>query len=248
MVITSKDHLEVLADPSHLAARVAAWLFDLACAKDGPFNLCFSGGATPRLLYQRLAQAPYRDEFPWEKLHLFWGDERFVPPDDALSNYAMTRKSLLAHVPIPQANIHPVPTLGLSPQAAAAIYQRELQDFYGAERLDPGRPLFDVNLLGLGPDGHTASLFPNSAALAERKRWVAPVIGAAAEVRITLTYPTLESSRHAAFLVAGQDKADILSRLLEGNQSLPAAQLHPLGELWVFSDQAAQVRAAVPYA
>jgi 6-phosphogluconolactonase len=234
-----EPNLIVSPDPAAVADRVADWLLKLALAKDGAFSLCLSGGSTPKALYHRLTEAPYRDAFPWARTHLFWGDERFVPPGDALSNYHMVREALLDHAPIPAGNIHPVPTEGLSPQEAAAAYQRELQVFYGAERLDAGRPLFDVNLLGLGADGHTASLFPDTDVLAERDLWAAAVIGAKAEARITLTYPALESSRHAAFLVVGADKAEILGRLLRGDAELPAARLQPTGELWVFGDAAA---------
>ncbi len=232
-------HIEVSPNPAALADRVAAWLLDLAMAEDGPFRLCLSGGSTPKALYRRLAEPPYRDRFPWARTHLFWGDERFVPPDDALSNFRMVREALLDHAPIPAANIHAVPIQGLSPQNAASAYQRDLQAAYGANRLSPACPLFDVNLLGLGPDGHTASLFPETDVLQDRDHWVAAVIGVKAEARITLTYPALESSRHAAFLVAGKDKAAILDRLLQGDQALPAAHLHPVGELWIFHDAAA---------
>jgi 6-phosphogluconolactonase len=239
-VTAPAPRISVSPDPAALAQTVADWLLALAVAKNGTFSLCLSGGSTPKALYRRLAEAPYRDRFPWERTHLFWGDERFVPPDDALSNFAMVREALLDQAPIPAANVHAVPTQGLSPQAAASAYQRELQAFYGADRLDPARPLFDVNLLGLGPDGHTASLFPDTEALADRRDWVAAVVGAKAEARITLTYPALESSRHAAFLVAGADKAAILGRLLGGDQSLPAARLHPTGDLRIFHDAAAR--------
>lgn len=239
-VSVSQAHREVLADSGSLADRVAHWLLDLATAKDGAFHLCLSGGSTPRTLYQRLTEAPYRDAFPWGRTHLFWGDERFVPPDDPLSNYCMVRQALLKHAPIPPRNVHPVPTQGMSPQQAAASYEHTLQSIYGADRLDPARPLFDATLLGLGTDGHTASLFPNTAVLAERDQWVAAVLGAKAEPRITLTYPALESSRHAAFLVAGLDKRGILAQLRTGDDSLPAARLRPAGDLWIFSDAAAE--------
>jgi 6-phosphogluconolactonase len=235
----SELRLDISNDPAAVAERVATWLLELALATEGTFSLCLSGGSTPKALYARLAQAPYRDLFPWDRTHLFWGDERFVPPDDPLSNYAMVRQTLLAHAPIPADNIHPVPTQGLAPHEAASAYEHALKDFYGADRLDPDRPLFDVNLLGLGEDGHTASLFPGTAVLGERDRWAAAVVGAKAEARITLTYPALESSRHAAFLVTGGDKARVLQLLLQGVDSLPAVHLHPVGELWVFSDEAA---------
>jgi len=239
-VAESAAVVEVLANPSALAERVASWLLELASAKDGAFSLCLSGGSTPKALYYRLGEAPYRDAFPWNRTHLFWGDERFVPHDDDLSNYKMVREALLDHAPIPPSNIHPFQTESLSPEESAAAYARELQAFYGADHLDPARPLFDVNLMGLGPDGHTASLFPNTQVLSERTRWTAAVIGAKAEARVTLTYPAMESARHGAFLVAGAEKADILARLLRGDHSLPSARLHPTGELRVFCDAAAQ--------
>ncbi|MGH7056834.1 MAG: 6-phosphogluconolactonase [Acetobacteraceae bacterium] len=231
--------LEVLADPDALARRVADWITAKAVAKAGAFAIALSGGSTPRKLYQDLAGPPSREQFPWARTHLFWGDERFVSPDDARSNYRMVREALLADAPIPEANVHPVPTVGLSPEEAAAAYERELEAFYGAERLDPARPLFDVTLLGLGPEGHTASLFPGTAVLAERTRWAAAVIGAKAEARITLTYPALESSREVAFLVAGIAKRDILARFQRGEADLPAVGLHPVGALRVFADRAA---------
>jgi 6-phosphogluconolactonase len=187
-----------------------------------------------------LAQPPYLYAFPWNRTHLFWGDERFVPPSDDLSNYKMVHEALLAHASIPAANIHAVRTEGLSPEESAAAYQRDLQDFYGSDQFDPARPLFDINILGLGTDGHTASLFPGDDALNVRETWAAAVIGAKPEARITMTYPTLESSRHAAFLVDGAGKAEILGRLLAGDQSLPAARLHVTGELVLFADRAAR--------
>jgi 6-phosphogluconolactonase len=219
--------IEVLADPEALARRVAEWLLAIATATDGPFAVALSGGSTPRLLYQLLAAPPCCTVFPWSRAHWFWGDERFVPHDDPQSNYRMVREAMLSKVPIPKANIHPIPTEGIGSDAAASAYERELKSFYGAEHLDPARPLFDVTLLGLGPDGHTASLFPDTAVLAERGRWVAAVLDAKSKARITLTYPTIESSRHVAFLVAGEEKRAIFSRLRRGDDSLPAAHIHP---------------------
>jgi 6-phosphogluconolactonase len=239
MTSPSEARLEMLAYPEALARRVADWLLEMATTKDGAFAIALSGGSTPRRLYQLLAGSPYCDKFPWSRTHWFWGDERFVPHDDALSNYRMVREALLSRAPVPAINIHPIPTAGVTPDAAATAYERELKSFYGAERLDPARPLFDVTLLGLGPDGHTASLFPNTAVLVERDRWVAAVVGAKAEARITLTYPALESSRNAAFLVSGEAKRAMLDRLRRGDDSLPAARLHPTGTLWIFGDAAA---------
>jgi 6-phosphogluconolactonase len=231
--------LESLADPDALAQRVAGWRLDAAVAAEGVFAVALSGGSTPRLLYQYMATPRFRDRFPWPKTHWFWGDERFVPHGDAESNYRMVQEALLSHVPIPAANIHPMPTEGITPAAAAAAYEGQLRSFYGATRLDPARPLFDVTLLGLGPDGHTASLFPGMAVLGERERWVAEVDGAKSQTRITLTYPALESSRRIAFLIAGAEKRTVLDRLRRGDDSLPAARLHPAGKLWIFCDTAA---------
>jgi 6-phosphogluconolactonase len=240
----SAARLEILADPEALARRVADWLLAVALAKKDRFAVALSGGSTPRRLYELLAAPPWRAVFPWDRTHWFWGDERFVPPDDALSNYRMAREAMLSHAPVPAANIHPVPTEGIAPAAAAAAYEAELKSFHGAASLDPARPLFDVTLLGLGPDGHTASLFPGTAVLAERERWVAAVVGAKSEARITLTYPALDSSRDAAFLVAGSEKREMLERLRRGDESLPAARLRPVGRLWLFADVAAAGKAA----
>lgn len=239
MTITSGIKVQVLENPELMARRVAEWIIDLANAKQSTFAICLSGGSTPQLFYRHLADPEYRDRFPWSRTHWFWGDERFVPHDDALSNYRMVREALLSRAPVPLANIHAIPTEGMSPDAAASAYEGELKMFYGAERLDPNRPLFDVNLLGLGEDGHTASLFPGNPVLAERERWVCPVIGAKSEARITLTYPALGSSAHAAFLVTGKNKRATFERLRRGDESLPAVGIRPTGSLWLFSDAAA---------
>jgi 6-phosphogluconolactonase len=233
--------VEVVKDPEALAHRVAWWISDLAAASRDRFAICLSGGSTPRRLYQLLAESPYRDRLPWDRVHWFWGDERFVPWDHPDSNYGMAYTALLGKVPVPPRNIHGIATNG-SPADAAAAYERVLKSYYGSESLDPTRPLFDIQILGLGPDGHTASLIPGTSVLDERRRWVAEVIGGRPEPRITLTYPALESSRHTAFLVAGADKRETLSRALAGDQALPAARLRPIGELIWFVDEAAQPR------
>ena len=229
----------VFADAEALAEGAADWLTDILAAASDRAAVALSGGATPRRLYELLAEPARRDRIPWDRAHWFWGDERFVPPDDPASNFGMARDAFLAHVPAPEANIHPVPTVGLSPEEAAARYARTLQAFYGSEALDPGRPLFDVNVLGLGEDGHTASLVPGSAALDEHARWVVPVHGLRPETRITLTYPALDSARHVAFLVEGARKRDAFRRVRAGEASLPAARIRPAGRLHWFVDRAA---------
>jgi 6-phosphogluconolactonase len=231
--------VEVAKDPEAMAHRAAGWITDLAAASRGRFAICLSGGSTPRRLYQLLAESPYRDALPWDRIHWFWGDERFVPWDHPDSNYGMVHEALLGRVPAPPGNIHGIPSNG-TPADAAAAYERVLKSYYGSESFDPARPLFDVEILGLGPDGHTASLIPGTSVLAERHRWVAEVIGGRPEPRITLTYPALESSRHAAFLVAGADKREALSRALAGDRALPASRLHPVGELIWLLDEAAR--------
>ena len=233
--------VEVVKNPEALAHRVAGWITDLAAASRDRFAICLSGGSTPRRLYQLLAESPHRDRLPWDRVHWFWGDERFVPWDHPDSNYGMAYTALLGKVPVPPRNIHGIATNG-TPADAAAAYERVLKSYYGSESLDLTGPLLDIQILGLGPDGHTASLIPGTSVLEERHRWVAEVIGGRPEPRITLTYPALESSRHTAFLVAGADKRETLSRALAGDQALPAARLRPIGELIWFVDEAAQPR------
>src|SRR5262249_1658500 len=153
------------------------------------------------------------------------------------SNFGMTRDAMLAKVPVPPQNIHPVPADGTA-EDAARRYEMTLQEAYGAPVLDRARPLFDVTLLGLGPDGHTAWRLPGEPVLEERKRWVAVVAHGRPEIRITMTYPVIESSRRVAFLVAGAGKAAMLRAIREGHSDVPAARLRPQGELIWFLDRA----------
>ena len=226
--------LEVLADPDALARRAAALVLEAAQAAKDRFAIALSGGSTPRRLYQLLADAP----MPWMRTHWFWGDERFVPPDHPSSNYRMVREALLSHVPIPPGQIHPMPTLGLTLDAAAEQYERTLKVFYGADELTD-RPLFDVVLLGLGTNGHTASLFPDKPVLEERRHWVGSMDDAEAGPRLTLTFPALESSRETLFLVAGADKKTVLREVMAGDRRHPAARLSPRGRLRFLADRAA---------
>jgi len=146
---------------------------------------------------------------------------------------------MLSKVPVPEENIHPMPTVGLEADAAALAYEQVLKAFYGGDMLAPGKPLFDVTLLGLGTNGHTASLFPDKPVLKERRRWVGMMTDDDAGTRLTLTYPALESSREVAFLVAGKDKRAVLAEILGGKSRLPAAHLRPLGTLRFMVDRAA---------
>jgi 6-phosphogluconolactonase len=234
--------IEVLADPPALARRVAEWMTALARAAPGPFRVSLSGGSTPKTLYELLASDAFVSRFPWERVHWYWGDERFVPYDHPDSNFRMAREAMLSKAPIPPGNINPVPTDG-DPDSAAARYERTLQTAYGATALDPARPLFDVTLLGLGADGHTASLLPGEAVLEERRRWVAAVSHGRPEVRITMTYPAIESSRQVAFLVVGKEKAPIMGEIRGGDSQAPAARVRPVGDLVWFLDRAAAAEA-----
>jgi 6-phosphogluconolactonase len=223
--------------PETLAQGVADWLSALAQASNGNFAVCLSGGSTPQRLYEWLATPGIASRFPWRRSHWFWGDERFVPRDHPDSNYRMARVALLSRVPIPDDNIHAIPTEGLSPEQAAAAYDTTLKRFYGADMLSPERPLFDVTLLGIGKDGHTASLFPGQPALREKRKWAVAVIGAKSEPRITLTYPALDSSRDVAFLATGDGKRGVVTGAKAGNCELPAVR--PVGRLHWFTDCAA---------
>lgn len=235
------SQFEILDDAEALARRAADFMVSVASTTAGEVAVALSGGSSPKRLYQRLAAPPWRDRFPWQRTHWFWGDERFVPKDDPRSNYHMAAEAMLSHVAVPAANLHPIPTEGTSPQAAADAYERTLRSFNDASRRAAGLPLFDIVLLGLGTNGHTASLFPGTSVLEERSRWVAAVEDpdAAPATRITLTYPALESGRHVAFLVTGAEKRAVLARIRGGDHTLPAARVHPVGTLCWFVDKAA---------
>jgi len=231
--------LRVFGDAEALACGAAHWLCAKARAATANFAICCSGGSTPKRLYELLGQRDIAAQFPWERVHWFWGDERFVPHDHADSNYGMTREALLRHVPAPPQNVHAVPTEGLTPEQSATSYEQMLRGYYGAATLDPARPLFDVMLLGIGEDGHTASLFPGQPTLDETQRWVVAVVGAQSEARITLTYPALDSTQAAVFLAVGGKKRAVIQRARSADRALPAARVKPIGTLYWFLDRAA---------
>jgi len=238
----SRPRLDISADAEALAHRVAQWITDLACHQPGRFSVALSGGSTPKRLYQLLAGAHYRDAMPWDRVHWFFGDDRFVPWDDPNSNYGMANAAMFADAPIPPANIHGIAFKGSAADAARSA-ERELKAWYGADKLDPARPLFDVVLLGMGPDGHTASLFPGKPALDEQQAWVTevPVPGLNPQVpRVTLTYPALASAGSVAFVAAGADKKPMMDRALAGDRELPSARVKSNGELIWFVDKAAR--------
>jgi 6-phosphogluconolactonase len=223
---------EVVANPGDLAARAAEIIAERLATCEAPFRLALAGGSTPRATYRQLAQ---KNGLRWECTEIFFGDERFVPPDSPDSNYRMAREALLDKV-APR-GLFVIPTDD-TPDSAAARYDEILHQQYGASVLDPAVPLFDLTLLGLGPDGHTASLLPGQPVLQEEKRWAAAVPQGRDEPRITLTYRALNSSRLILFLVTGADKAEAVRKARAGD--LPAGGLKPHGDvLWLLDKAAA---------
>ncbi len=218
--------VRIFPDTETLSRAAARGLMDRihATVLEGErFSLALAGGQTPRVLYRLLA-TDHRHAIPWEQLDVFWGDERYVPHDDPHSNYRMARESLLDHVPIPSKNVHPMPTNHPVPDDAARAYEWTLKNYFSSPW-----PRFNLILLGLGPDGHTASLFPGSSALEEKERWVVAASGPfEPRQRLTLTLPVLAHSAQIYFLVAGADKAEALRRALAGGddpRSGPAASV-----------------------
>lgn len=240
MASTDQHTIIRVADPAALAEAAAARLLARIGANKEQVAICLTGGSGPKRLYELLAAEPCRNKIPWERVHWFIGDERFVPPGDPLHNMSVARQIFLDRW-APAANIHPIPTDGESPDECASRYERTLKSFYGAGYLDATHPLFDLVLMGLGPDGHTASLFPGYAALEERQRWAVGVATAPVEPRVprvTLTFPVLGSCREMLFEVAGSEKRAILTRVLAG-ENLPANSAQATGEtVWLVDDAA----------
>ncbi len=237
----ARGELRVFDDAAALALAGAALFCEQAQASGDRFVAGLAGGSTPKPLYQYLASDAMRRLVPWHKLHLVLGDERFVSPDDADSNLHMIRQAM-PH--LNGAEIFAVPFEGMTPQSAAEAYEAELKRLYGDNEIATGRPFFDLCFLGMGDDGHTASLLPGQDELLnERKRWVLPVTKGRPEARITLTYPVLESSRMTVFLVSGAGKREMLDTILSGKETdVPAARLRPHGQLLWFADRAAAGR------
>ncbi len=228
----------VAPDAEALARTAAARMLARLQPVDGDLAVCLAGGSTPERLYALMASDPWRDAVPWRRIRWFWGDDRFVPESDPRSNAGAARRLMLDRAPVPPGNICAIPTDVANVAEAARLYERELRRRYGADRLLPGRPLFDVVLMGIGADGHTASLFPGRPELDETTRWVVgvPEPGLAPFVpRVSLTFPALASTREMLFLVSGAAKRDVLGRVLAG-ADLPAARAYSEGDLVFLAD------------
>ena len=232
----------------HLSRAAAEYICEIAeraIKERGIFTFVLSGGTTPRLLYEELAREPYADRFAWQHWRLFWGDERCVPSDSPDSNYSLALQTLISKVDVPPSNIHRIPATTGSPKAVAAEYETTLREFFQASAAsDPSTsfPSFDLVLLGMGADGHTASLFPGDAALEERASWVVAVEGSSASPpvqRITLTFPVFNEAKCVLFLVAGSNKLKVLLEILNNphTATYPAAHVQPLGRLLWFIDE-----------
>lgn len=226
-------------------ANSAAELFVNVAAQSikarGRFRAALSGGSTPREVYELLATAPFSSRIDWEHVHIFWGDERYVPADDRESNYRMTTEALLRHIPIPPGNLHRVPTEISPVQECAKEYEKDIRQFFGDSVTIPE---FDLVYLGLGTNGHTASLFPHSTTLKEKSRLVvADFVSEVNTWRITMTAPLLNRGRIVAFVITGEQKAQVLREVLLGPRDperLPAQLINPEGKLlWLVDEPAA---------
>jgi len=235
---------EVFKDADHLCKGLAEWITSLieeTLTRKERFGLVLSGGNTPKKLNELLASTHYSDRIDWKKIHIFWGDERFVPFDDNRNNARMAFDTLLNKVDIPREQIHIMDT-ALSPEAAAMEYEEELFEYFGTDEL-PART-FDLVLLGMGDDGHTLSLFPGQPIVHEERVWVSSYFLKAQDMyRITLTKNIVNRAAHIVFMISGSEKAHALHEVLEGERNpdrYPAQQIIPVqGELHVFMDEAA---------
>ena len=235
--------LRVHKDAEELARAGAQLFIDGAAEAQHArrrFRVALSGGSTPKRVYQLLAAPEFSNKIDWSRVDLFWGDERYVPADDSESNYRMTAEALLDHAPVPSVNIHPVPTEISPPAAAASAYEEEIRRVFGQPT---SLPEFDLIYLGLGANGHTASLFPHSPALHESSRLViADFVTEVNTWRISMSVPLLNHGRTVAFLIEGAQKAQVLHDVLLGPRDperLPAQLISPLGKLLWMVDAAA---------
>ncbi|HKK46432.1 MAG TPA: 6-phosphogluconolactonase [Balneolaceae bacterium] len=234
--------IEIYPDPETLSKHAAHLFADTACEavdKWGRFTVALSGGSSPEQTYKLLASEPFKSKVPWERTWVFWGDERFVPPDDPENNARMAREILLDHVPVPAGQIFPIPT-DSEPELAVKHYSKNLISVFGE------RPKFDLILLGLGGNGHTASLFPETDILDEQEKLVDSVyLQEKNQYRISLTAPVINNARKVAFLVFGKNKAETVHEVLDGKhqpKQLPAQLIKPSGQLyWLLDEDAASL-------
>ncbi|MFN8474656.1 MAG: 6-phosphogluconolactonase [Anaerolineae bacterium] len=239
--------LRVFLDKQSLVNGAAEFIVERAeqaVAERGRFVIALSGGGTPKPIYARLAADDLKERVAWDKVHVWFGDERCVPPDDTRSNFRMVREALLDHVPLPPANVHRVKG-EMDPAQAALMYEQEMQAFFRTAAF----PAFDLILLGMGDNGHTASLFPGTAVLRERERWaVAQYVEVMTTWRVTFTAPLINAARSLAFLVEGEGKAQMLWNVLEGPYQpdvWPAQMIRPSsGELLWLVDAAVAAKVA----
>lgn len=240
--------IRIFPNDDELSAQTADFIIQSAreaVLARGRFTLAFTGGSSPQKAYSLLAQPHHAQQIDWTKSFLFWGDDRFVPPDDERSNFGMVSRILLDHVPVPVANIFPMPVEADSPAQAADYYADTLTQFFDAPVGENTPPQFDLILLGLGDDGHVASLFPGFPTLDVTDRWVvssAPGTMPPPVDRVSVTYPVLNAARQVLFIVNGEKKAEAVQDILEGGaprERRPAAGVQPVGELVWYLDQAA---------
>ena len=235
-IIIKNNPVEQVETAAHILTRTA-----IGRVKENRlFTLAISGGSTPRTMHRMLAKRPYLSDIPWENIHIFWVDERCVPQEHPDSNYGTAGKDFLSQVPISHENVHPMN--GESPPEAGALkYEEEMKDFF---QLKQGEfPIFDLVFLGMGTDGHTASLFTHQKALYEAERLVVAVKGGAPDVsRLTMTFPVLNNARQVVFLISGKKKAPTVKHIFDKNDTLlPVQRIQPyFGELtWILDREAA---------
>jgi len=240
----ANTQMQIFSTPQHLgnaAAEYVARLSAQAVEARGRFTVALSGGSLIKLLCPPLVADPLLAQINWPAWHVFWADERCVPLDHPDSNYRLAREHLFDYVDIPPAHIHPIDD-SLAPAQAADAYQTALQQLFQPEANQP--PRFDLILLGMGDDGHTASLFPGHPLLTESERWVAPIFDSPKPPpeRITLTLPVINNARHVAFVTAGSSKAPVLAHVMgpaTGSSKLPVQMVQPANLQWFLDNAAA---------
>jgi len=243
----TRPKINIAANYEDLCEKVTQEILDLSNKKialEGQFSLVLSGGSTPQGIYQCMASPSYQHKFQWGKIHFFWSDERWVPPEDQRSNYRMVSQALLTKVKIPPENIHPLQTKDGDIQASVRLYEETIYHFFKLKKGD--FPRFDLVLLGIGQDGHTSSLFPgNPALLVKDSLVVSASQKGIPEKRITLTLPAINHAQMVFFLISGPDKAEIVSKVLENEKGsgFPANEINPAqGGICWFLDKAAASR------